>query len=122
MSQQHAQRDPAVSHNFQQFIGVVEDGQLLADLTNELQKLIGDMQNHQINVGGVPKGDITVKFGFKLENGVVEVTGNYSITAPKRVGGRSLFWVTADNLLTGRNPKQTDMFRDVSGQREVRSV
>lgn len=114
---QSSQRDPAAASNsFQQFIGVVEDGQLHSDLTNALQRLIADMQTHQINVGGNPKGKLAINFEFKLDqSGVIEVTGNYSTTAPKRVGGRSVFWVTPDGHMTGRNPKQMDMLRDASG-------
>lgn len=116
-------RDPAVAtHSFQKFIGNVEDGQLQADLTNALQRLLADMRTHQINVGGNPKGKIAINFDFKLENGVVEVSGNYSVTAPKRVGGKSIYWVTEDGHLTGRNPKQMDMLRDVSGSHAMRTV
>lgn len=123
MSQPNPQRDPAVaSHSFQQFMCLVEDGQLHADLSTALHRLIGDMQNHLITVGGTPKGKIAITFDFKLEGGVIEVTGNYSVTAPKRVGGRSVFWVTPDNHLTGRNPKQLDMLRDVTTSQPMRHV
>lgn len=113
--QQQPQRDPSQMNSFQQFVGQVEDGQLHADLTQAMNRLVADMQNHLINVGGTPKGKIAITFDFKLEGGVIEVAGNYSVTAPKRVGGRSIFWVTPDNNLTGRNPKQMDMLRDVGG-------
>lgn len=116
-------RDPAVATNsFQQFIGNVEDGQLQADLSQALQRLLADMRTHQINVGGNPKGKIAINFDLKLENGVVEVTGNYTVNAPKRVGGKSIYWVTEDGHLTSRNPKQMDMLRDVTGSQPMRAV
>lgn len=121
-SQQQSQRDPAATHSFSSFLSVVQDGQLHADLTRELQDLIGDLQNAYLNQGGTPKGELTIKFGFKLEDGVTEVTGNFSVTGPKPVRGKTIFWVTPDNILTQRNPKQSDMFRDVNRGGEMRTV
>ena len=121
-SQQQQPRDPNATYSFSSFLGVVQDGQLHADLTKELRDLIGDLQNAYINQGGTPKGELTIKFGFKLEDGVTEVTANFPATGPKPVRGKTIFWVTPDNILTQRNPKQTDIFRDVNRGGEMRTV
>lgn len=116
------QRDPAALYNFSNLLGVVQDGALHSDLSKQLQELIGDLQNEFMNSGGAPKGEIAIKLNFKLEDRVIEVTGDFQVKGPKPVRGRSIFWVTPDNMLTQRNPQQTDMFRDVNRGSEMRSV
>lgn len=54
-------------------------------------------------------GTLTISIGFKLADGIVEVTGDFKTALPKARRGRSVFWATPDNNLTRRNPRQFDL-------------
>jgi hypothetical protein len=41
---------------------------------------------------------------------------------PKNTGSKSVYWATAGNNLTQSNPKQRDMFRDVTAETEHRTA
>ncbi len=97
------------------FIAEVEDGELHADLTRALQSLIAEL--HEGRAAGVSRaaGKLAVTFDFVLADGVVEVRADIASKTPKRPRGRSIFWVTPENNLSRRNPRQPDLpFRDVN--------
>lgn len=104
---------------FASFLALVEDGRLADELTSELEDLVAEMQDSA--GGNTPtKGKITIalNLGFDPKSGMFEVSGDFKVVKPKTPRGRSIFWATAENLLTRFNPRQQDMFmRDVTGDR-----
>lgn len=107
--------DPTITRSFAQFLSQVEDGRLHGDLSDGIRELIDKLHEAAVNGGGMAKGKLSVSFDFLLKGGVVEVTADFALKAPKLARGRSIFWATPENNLTRRNPAQPDLpFRDVS--------
>lgn len=101
--------------SFGTFIAEVEDGELHADLSRQLQNLIAELHEGRAVGQSRATGKLTVTFDFALADGVVEVRADIASKTPKRPRGRSIFWVTPENNLTRRNPRQPDLpFRDVN--------
>jgi hypothetical protein len=97
------------------FLAEVEDGELHADLTHAVQTLIADLHEGQAVGQARVSGKLTVVFDFVLTEGVVEVRADIVSKTPKRPRSRSIFWVTPENNLSRRNPRQPDLpFRDVN--------
>lgn len=101
--------------SFGTFIAEVEDGELHSDLTRAMQALIADLHDGRTIGQARASGKLTVTFDFVLADGVVEVRADIVSKTPKRPRGRSIFWVTPENNLSRRNPRQPDLpFRDVN--------
>lgn len=101
--------------SFGTFIAEVEDGELHADLSRQLQTLIAELHEGRAVGQARATGKLTVTFDFILADGVVEVRADIVSKTPKRPRGRSIFWVTPENNLSRRNPRQPDLpFRDVN--------
>ena len=79
--------------------------------------MIGDLSNRVLDQGGKQKGKITLEIGVVLDQGIIEINASHKLTMPKDTV-KSVYWATGDNNLSQSNPKQTDMFRDVSSNRE----
>ena len=97
-------------HTFSQFIAALEDGELHGDLSDKLVELAGDLQNHAMEHGGSPKGQLKITLDFKFEKGVFEIDAKVDTKLPKSPRLRSILWATAGNHLTPFNPKQLRMF------------
>jgi hypothetical protein len=109
--------------SFTALLAAAEDGVLTSDLDNELHKLVQEMRDHAATTNGRAAGKLALTLEFKIEGEVVELRADIKTTAPKPVRGKSVMWSTIDGDLTRSNPKQPDMFRDVSADRsEVRNV
>jgi hypothetical protein len=101
--------------SFATFIADVEDGELHADLSRALQSLVAELHDARHVGQSQANGKLTVTFDFALADGVVEVRADIATKTPKRTRGRSNFWVTPENNLSRRNPRQPDLpFRDVN--------
>ena len=109
-----ATRNDQTVRSFSQFLGALEDGRLHADLTKALDDAIGAIMEAANERGGKPKAGIKLDLSLKLDDGLVEVTGEIKTTLPKADRGRSIFWTTPERNLSRSNPKQVDMFRDVN--------
>lgn len=103
------------ARNFAAFLAQIEDGELHQALTDATRDLVAKLHEHARDVGGKPKGRIAIDIAFALDKGgMIEVTADFKLTAPKAVRGKSIFYATPENNLSRHNPRQTDMFRDVS--------
>lgn len=100
--------------SFSSFLATLEDGVFHAELTEELRQLNADMNNHVMDYGTAPKGKITITIDILLKGGVFEVVANKVIKKPTPPRQRSMLWSTPGNNFTVSNPKQQDMFKDVS--------
>lgn len=106
---------PPPARNFNTFIAQVQDGAFHAELSDKLRELIGDLSNHKASYGGKAIGTMTIKLGFTLDAGVVEIMAKAETTTPKAPTTKTIMWVTPENNLTGANPKQAKLpFRDVT--------
>lgn len=103
------------ARNFAAFLSQVEDGELHQALTDAQRDLIAKLIDHARDVGGRPKGRIVVDIGYQLDkSGMIEIVADFKVTTPKTVRGKSVFYPTPENNLSRHNPRQSDMFRDVS--------
>jgi len=101
--------------NFGQVLQSLEDGQLIADLTDKLQELNGKLAR-QAEARGKAKGEIVLKLKLLAdEGGTVQIDGEIVCKEPKAARARSVLWLTKENTLAGSNPKQMSLpVRDVS--------
>lgn len=121
--------DPDEARTFSLLIAGLEDGQLNSDLTDQISEIVARLHDTERDQGGSPSGILTVKIGFKLDGGVIEIKGAYTTAMPKEVRPKSVYWATPNNNLTRRNPKQREFpfskggrARDVTGSGEIRKV
>ncbi|CUW39701.1 conserved protein of unknown function [Magnetospirillum sp. XM-1] len=116
---------PEEPRSFSTFIAMLEDGKLNADLSEALRDLNAAMNDHVIAFGGKPKGKMVISIDFTLEKGVFDIVADFKVAEPKVKRDRSIAWSTPGNNFSPENPRQMQLFgrvRDVTGDREVRSV
>lgn len=100
------------ARSFAHFITCLEDGQLHAHLSAELQRLAGTLQQHASMHGGKPGGSMTIKLAFVTDDsGVFEIRADVKTTEPKMARPRSIMWTDHSDNLVPHNPRQMDMFR-----------
>lgn len=112
---------------FAQFVQMMEDGELHAELSNALHKINADLNQHLIDFGGKPKGKLSININFVLEKGVFEISGDYDVKLPKPPRGKTVAWSTPDHRFTPQNPRQMQLFgvrevTDRSANEEARQV
>lgn len=109
--------------SFNAFLGSLEDGRMHTELTEQLTVALSEMHDAALDRGGKAKSKISISIDLKLEDGVVEASGEFKVTLPKAARGRTIFWETPEGNLSRANPKQAELFRDVTSAREpVRDV
>ncbi|QEX18528.1 hypothetical protein FRZ44_38350 [Hypericibacter terrae] len=112
-----------IVRSFNAFVGSLEDGKFHAELTQQLEEAVRELHDAAIERGGKAKAKIALTIDLKLDGGIVETAAEYKVTLPKAERGRTIFWETPEGHLSRANPKQTDMFRDVTGGSDaVRTV
>jgi len=105
----------ATIRTFTDAIAVMEDGQLLHDLTEKQRDLIGDLNNAIQDGARSAKGTLTLKIDYKLEGGVIETQADLKTKTPEPKRERSMMWATPENNLSRSNPKQRDIFEEIEG-------
>lgn len=109
MSEVERERDVDEARSFSILLASFEDGQLNGDLTQAVQDMVARLHDVARDRGGSPAGAITIKLGFKLDGGVIETKSDFTVTMPKEIRPKSIFWATPQNNLTRSNPKQRDL-------------
>lgn len=111
---------------FNQFLAMLEDGALHADLSEALRDINAEMNNHAQAYGRKAKGKMTITIDFLLDKGVFDIQADFKATLPKDKRPRSVAWSTPGNNFTPNNPKQMQLFgvRDVTSANnsEIRKV
>ena len=103
---------------FQTLCGAAEDGRLLDELNESVRELVSVMYQHQSSRGGKPKGALTLKFDFTMDqHGLMEVVADVHVKEPKAARSRSIMYRTPGNALSPNNPKQITM--DLGTPRET---
>lgn len=105
---------------FARFVEQVADGRLHEQLSVELKLLLSAMQNQTERRDIATKGELTVKFKFKLErNGVLHVTPDVKRKDPADEVPAGVGWLTPGGNWTAENPRQALLpgIREVSNRR-----
>ena len=96
-----------------QIIGMLEDGELSCDLSNEISFVLDKLRD-AAGPKSKAKGYVTLKLNFAVEGVSTEIDAEISSKTPKAKRGRSFFFVTDDGLST-EHPKQLSIdLEDVS--------
>lgn len=115
--------EQTVMRTFAEVLPLLEDGQLVEDLTDGLKDVIAALNNAAMDGARKPKGELNLKLKFSMEDGIIEVVSEIKTTQPKQARGKTVMWATADNNLSRNNPKQRGLFEDVNEtSRPVRSA
>lgn len=115
-------REEVTAKSFTHFLSMLEDGQLNSELSTELQELCKEMEDHSRNYGSKAKGKVSITIDFALEKGIFEIFSKFKITKPETPRIRSIAWSDANGNFTPHNPRQQDMFKDVSTDKKVRKI
>lgn len=94
---------------FLTFLAQVQDGRLSDELSARMKGLVATMTEQARNAGGKPKGSIKLELTFKLEEGLLEVTGDVTVKPPKMIRSRSIFYALTNGGVSVQNPKQLEM-------------
>jgi DNA gyrase/topoisomerase IV subunit B len=98
--------------SFNSFLGIIDEGRLHSDLSDELQELCQTMNRHCISYGGKKiKGKVSLTIDIVLEGGIFEVQGKHKITSPNAERGKTVMWSDKSNNFTPQNPRQMDIFQ-----------
>ena len=109
--------------NFSQFIALHANGATNQLFSEAMQDMVAELSNRVIDRGGKQKGKLTLEVEMILENGMLRIGVNHPKSKmPVPAGQSDVFWATPDNNLSQSNPKQRDMFRDVTNNQETRTA
>lgn len=98
------------ARSFDQFVRMLEDGNLVTELTDELKRIADELRSYQMAFGGKPKAKLTVNFAFTLDGGVTDIVADFKSTLPKVKREKSVAWLTSDGSFSPENPKQGNLF------------
>lgn len=103
------QEDESVSRSFPIFVTQVRDGEISAELSEKLGKLLDELTN-RAEMGGVAVGELKVAFKFKVDNrGVVNIVHDAEIKLPKLKPAIATMWMDKNGRLVAENPRQTKL-------------
>lgn len=92
--------------NFAQLVAALEDGVLLAELSEKLHTLVAELQSAHERLGGKQTGSLALSVELTYRDQVFDVKADYKIKPPKAVRGRTILWAMAEQGLSRANPKQ----------------
>lgn len=101
---------PAPSRTAGNFLDMLEDGDLSADLHHELKDLVAQMNAVANSSGGKAKGSATVTLNFELVDGALRIGGAIKVKAPDLPRKRSIMWQDDSGNFTRFPPQQSQMF------------
>ncbi|MTK12679.1 MAG: hypothetical protein F8N39_11520 [Clostridiaceae bacterium] len=99
-------QDPGEILSFSQFVQNLDEGDLHHDLTNEISRIVAELNDARMEGANKPKAEMTIKLGFTLDGQTIDVTGDFATKLPRVKRERSVFWTTEKNRLSRSNPKQ----------------
>ena len=91
-------------------IALIEQGDLNADFTAEIRKVLQTLQEMAPPKGKAIKGEVSLKIKFAVEGVKVEIESEIASKVPKRPRGRDFLFITDDAALSVEHPSQHDMF------------
>ena len=109
--------------NFSQLLALHASGATNDLYTEAMQNMVAELSNRVIDRGGKQRGTISLTVEVTLEQGVVRIDINHpKAKTPEPAGTSDIMWATPENNLQQSNPKQRDMFKDVSNNAETRTA
>lgn len=108
-----------VMRNFNLFLLNISYGGFHEECSTVLRKLLEEIEQHRIDHGGKPSGEMTIKIKVINEGDFVEVIPNITAKGPKSVHSSSMFFMTEDHHLSKSDPRQMKM--DLDSARERRA-
>lgn len=113
--------------SFTQFLTMLEDGELNAELSQEVRELNALMNDYAAENGGSAKAKLTITIDFALKAGVFEIISKFAVKKPEMKRRRTMAWSTDGNNFSPNNPRQLNMFekpRDVTsfGRSDIKTV
>ncbi|MGE3333654.1 MAG: hypothetical protein AB7I36_08425 [Rhodospirillaceae bacterium] len=106
--------DPYATHTFDRLIATHEGGELNADLSKKLNETVAFLENFVQTHGGKPEASLGVSFKIKKDGQMIQINAEVSEKLPKEPRNSGMYFADAKNRLTKRDPKQIEMFTDVS--------
>lgn len=102
-----------------EILALLERGDLAADLSVEIRKVISDLQE-RAGQKGKASGHVTLRLDMTIEDGVkLEVRGKIETKTPPIPRRASWLFATPNGTVSVEHPSQRDMFtRDVTGERK----
>ena len=102
---------PSVARNAGDFLNQIEDGQLSADLHEELRDLAALMNDQSRAFPGKKiKGKVTLVIDLEKEDQMFKMAANFKIKAPEVPRPKSVFWTDERNQFSRFPPNQQQMF------------
>jgi hypothetical protein len=96
--------------NTTQMLGLIGDGDLLAELDEKMVALNTTLVAQTAGRKKTKaKGSITLKLDFVVEDGTVTITPDIAVKEPKPARSTGFFWVRPDGTLSTEHPSQTRM-------------
>jgi hypothetical protein len=101
---------------FARWLQLVADGKAHVELSTTLFDLMKKLRSFAINTQNIAKGEVLVRFKFKVEpTGIVGIGYEIKTKEPEPARPGAVMWLTKGGNLTPENPKQ----QDLPGIREV---
>lgn len=117
--------DPVLANQirtFAIFLSDLADGRVHSELTEGLRDLVMTMMESASTNGGKSSGSISLNLGLKYDRGAFIPNAEVKVKKPKTSYPLSIFWPTADGMLSRQDPRQQNLpLREVK-EPEVRVV
>lgn len=103
-------RVPAPAASLADTLRLLDGGQIDADFSVKMRKLIQQMEAHAFGNKGVSKGQVTLTLDLTMANGAITVTPGFKVKEPtiKQMG--TVFFATEDGALSRTPIGQRQMF------------
>jgi hypothetical protein len=93
----------------QTIIGMLEGGEVSADLSKEITETLAAMRERAGSKGKV-SGSVSLKIKFDMEGNTTSISVDIESKRPKPQRGNSFYWVLDDGSLSTEHPQQMNMF------------
>lgn len=114
--------NPGALRTFNQLVAAAEDGRLHADLSEAVAKASLEMRDSLMN-GGKGTAELTVKLKLRLDRGLVDLEGDFSLKVPKHKRARTLLHMMPNGELSLNDHRQPDLpLRDVNAATQIRTA
>lgn len=105
-----------VPKSFLAYLAEQQNGDVVAELSEELRGLIEAIETHYEKFRGKVSGELKLALRLTLEKGVYRVRTTYETRRPRAPEGETVMWLGPGGSLQTNNPKQLQMpFRPVAG-------
>ena len=90
---------------FQFVFAQLDNGSFHDECSEELRKLALKLREHAESNGNA-KGKMVITLDFVIEKGLLVISPNLDVKAPKAKRKSDIMWITSEGNLSAENPKQ----------------